>query len=49
MKVVNKNISVRIYPSKADKNDNGEKIANINIIESQSPSSLRRGGSRNHK
>ena len=34
MKVVNKNISVRIYPSKADKNDNGEKIANINIIES---------------
>ena len=34
MKVVNKNIKVRIYPSKADKNDKGEKIVSINKIES---------------
>ena len=34
MKVVNKNIKVRIYPSKADKNDNGENIVSINKIES---------------
>ena len=34
MKVVNKNYEVRIYPSKADKNDKGEKIVNINKIES---------------
>ena len=34
MKVVNKNIEVRIYPSKADKNDKREKIVSINKIES---------------
>ena len=34
MKVVNMGCVVRIYPSKADKNDQGEKIANINKIES---------------
>ena len=34
MKVVNKNIKVRIYPSKADKNDKGENIVSINKIES---------------
>ena len=34
MKVVNKNIKVRIYPSKADKNDKGEQIVSINKIES---------------
>ena len=34
MKLVKKNISVRIYPSKADKNDNGEKIVSISLIES---------------
>ena len=34
MKVVNKNFRVRIYPSKVDRNDKGEKIASINKIES---------------
>ena len=34
MKVVNQNIEVRIYPSIADKNDNGDKIVSINKIES---------------
>ena len=34
MKVVNKNIKVRIYPSKADKNDKGENIVSINKIKS---------------
>ena len=34
MKVVNKNFRVRIYPSRADRNDKGEKIASINKIES---------------
>ena len=34
LKVVKKNIEVRIYPSKMDINDNGEKIASINKIES---------------
>ncbi|WP_292795629.1 RNA-guided endonuclease TnpB family protein [Methanobrevibacter sp.] len=34
MKVVNKNFVVRIYPSKADKNDKGEKIVSIDKIES---------------
>ena len=34
MKVVNKNIKVRIYPSKVDKNDKGENIVSINKIES---------------
>jgi len=34
MKVVNKNIKVRIYPSKADKNDKRENIVSINKIES---------------
>lgn len=34
MKVVNKNFRVRIYPSRADKNDKGENIASINKIES---------------
>ena len=32
--LVKKNITVRIYPSKVDKNDNGEKIANITKIDS---------------
>ena len=34
MKVVNKNFRVRIYPSKVDRNDKGEKIASINKINS---------------
>ena len=34
MKVVNKNFEIRIYPTKVDKNDNGEKTASINKIES---------------
>ena len=34
MKVVNKQFRVRIYPSRADRNDKGEKIASINKIES---------------
>jgi len=34
MKVVNKAIKVRIYPTKADRNDDGEKKANIGKIES---------------
>ena len=34
MKVVNKNFVVRIYPSKVDKNDKGEKIVSIDKIES---------------
>ena len=34
MKVVNKNFRVRIYPSKVDRNDKGEKIASINKIDS---------------
>ena len=34
MKIVNKNIEVRIYPTKMDKNDNGEKIVSIDKIES---------------
>ena len=33
MNVVKENIEVRIYPAKADKNDKGEKIANIGDIE----------------
>ena len=32
--LVKKNIEVRIFPSKMDRNDNGEKIASINKIES---------------
>ena len=32
--LVKKNITVRIYPSKVDKNDDGEKIANITNIDS---------------
>ena len=32
MNVVNKNLEVRIYPSKVDKNDKGEKIANLDSI-----------------
>ena len=34
LKIVNKYLEVRIYPSQMDKNDNGEKIASINEIES---------------
>ena len=34
MNVVNKNIEIRIYPTKVDKNDNREKTASINKIES---------------
>ena len=34
MKIVRKNIEIRIYPTKADFNDNGEKIVSINKIES---------------
>ena len=34
MKLVKKNIEVRIYPTKMDINDNGEKIVSINKIES---------------
>ena len=34
MKVVKKAIKVRIYPTKVDKNDNGEKTASIDKIES---------------
>ena len=34
MKVVNKNFEIRIYPTKVDKNDNGEKTVSINKIES---------------
>ena len=34
MKIVKKNIEVKIYPTKADFNDNGEKIVSINKIES---------------
>ena len=34
MKVVNKHFRVRIYPSRADRNDKGEKIVSINKIES---------------
>ena len=34
LKLVKKNIEVRIYPTKMDKNDNGEKIASINKIDS---------------
>ena len=34
MKLVNKNIEIRIYPTKVDVNDNGEKTASINKIES---------------
>ena len=34
MKVVNKAIKVRIYPTKVDRNDDGEKKANIGKIES---------------
>ena len=32
--LVKKNIEVRIFPGKMDRNDNGEKIASINKIES---------------
>ena len=32
--LVKKNIEVRIFPAKMDRNDNGEKIASINKIES---------------
>ena len=34
MKVDRKNIEVRIYPTKVDMNDNGEKTASIDKIES---------------
>lgn len=34
LKIVNKYLEVRIYPSQMDKNDNGEKITSINEIES---------------
>ena len=34
MMIVKKNIEVRIYPAKADFNDNSEKIVSINKIES---------------
>ena len=34
MKIVRKNIEIRIYPTKVDFNDNGEKIVSINKIES---------------
>ena len=34
MKIVKKNIEVKIYPTKVDFNDNGEKIVSINKIES---------------
>ena len=34
MKIVNKNVEIRIYPTKVDVNDNGEKTASINKIES---------------
>ena len=34
MKFIRENIEVRIYPAIADKNDKGEKIANIDAIES---------------
>lgn len=34
MKVVNKCLKVRIYPTKVDRNDNGEKTVSINKIES---------------
>lgn len=34
MKIVRKNIEVKIYPTKRDINDNAEKIVSINKIES---------------
>ena len=34
MKLVNMNLEVRIYPSKKDKNDFGEKIVNFTKIDS---------------
>ena len=34
MKVVKKNLKIRIYPSKADKNDKGEKIVSKDKIDS---------------
>ena len=34
MRIVRKNIKVRIYPTKVDRNDNGEKTVSINKIES---------------
>ena len=34
MKTVKKNLEVRIYPAKAEKNDKGEKLANISKIDS---------------
>ena len=34
MKVVKKNIKIRIYPSKADKNDKGDKIVSMDKIDS---------------
>ena len=34
MKIVRKNIEIRIYPTNVDFNDNGEKIVSINKIES---------------
>ena len=34
MKVVKKSLEIRIYPTKMDKNDNGEKIVSFNKIES---------------
>ena len=34
MKVVNKNLKIRIYPSKADTNDKGEKIVSMTAIDS---------------
>lgn len=33
MEMINKNLKVRIYPTKVDFNDNGEKIVSINKIE----------------
>ena len=34
LKVVKKNLKIRIYPSKADKNDNGDKIVSMDKIDS---------------
>lgn len=34
LKVVNKNLKIRIYPSKVDKNDNGDKIVSMDEIDS---------------
>lgn len=34
MRFVNKNLKIRIYPSKADKNDKGDKIVSMAKIDS---------------